>query len=760
MIGENIILKSAYIKLGNTVLEQLQHSLKNGFTITIGGESGCGKSTLATSLKTALETQGYAVQVLHMDDYFHRPPQDTHNRRLENLENVGTSEVNLALLQEHIQAYQAGAKTITKPLVHFQKNRITSEVMTFSEPSILLIEGTYVTHLKKIDVQIFLNKNYKDTYEARMDRGRDQGTDFVEKVLAIEHELIAPDAEKATLLIDKDYQITSVVKQSNWWKESIMYQIYPRSFQDSDGDGFGDLQGIISRLDYIADLGVNLIWLSPVYPTPDKDYGYDISDYYGIDERYGTMADFEELLEKVHQKGMKLIMDLVVNHSSDQHAFFQKSRASKDNEYRDYYIWRDNIDGNPPNNWLAFFGGPAWTLDPLTDSWYLQLFTPEQPDFNWENPKVREEVYKNMTYWLDKGVDGFRMDVISLISKRPGLPNCPSSSIMDMIDFYANGPKIHEYLQEMNEKVLRKYDIVTIGEGPGITTEVALDYIGENRKELNMVFQLDLMFGDHGRGGKFDINPMSIVKMKRILDGWDSATADGGWNNVFLDNHDFPRMVSRFGNDGKYREQSAKMLATMLLTMRGTPCIYQGSEIGMTNVAFDNPDDYKDVEAVNYFKNMREEGGSMETALKNMHIQGRDNVRTPMQWDDSVNGGFSTTPPWIKSNPNYSSINVEQAIKTEGGILDYYKKMIQFRTSNSEFTHGEYHSLTPNHPTLYCYERIWNEVSFIICLNFSSEQQTIPADLKLATFNGVFGNINAPNKDILQPWEGTIYCNK
>lgn len=547
----------------------------------------------------------------------------------------------------------------------------------------------------------------------------------------------------------------------DWWKKSIMYQIYPRSYQDSNGDGFGDLRGIISRLDHIASLGVDLIWLSPIYPTPDKDYGYDISDYYGVDERYGSMADFEELLEKVHQKGMKLIMDLVVNHSSDQHDFFQKSKASKDNPYRDYYIWRENVDGNPPNNWMAWFGGPAWTLDPITDCWYLHLFTPEQPDFNWENPKVRDEVYKNMTYWLDKGVDGFRMDVISVISKRPGLPSSPSTVITYLAEnYYANGPKIHDYLQEMNEKVLSNYDIVTVGEGPGITTDVALDYIGENRKELNMVFQLELMFGDHGEGGKFDIQPMSVIKMKQILDKWDAAVADGGWNNVFLDNHDFPRMVSRFGDDGKYREQSAKMLATLLLTMRGTPCIYQGSEIGMTNVAFDNPDDYKDVEAVNYFKLTRETGASMEDALKNMHIQGRDNVRTPMQWDNGPNAGFSTVEPWIKPNPNFKEINVQQAENQEDSILDYYRKIIQFRKNTVALTLGDYHSLTPDHPALYCYQRNFNNESYIICLNFSAEKQAMPKQFSLEGFDSVIGNEDSPSKQFLQPWEGTVYWKK
>jgi oligo-1,6-glucosidase len=417
--------------------------------------------------------------------------------------------------------------------------------------------------------------------------------------------------------------------QEKWWKEEIMYQIYPRSFQDSDGDGIGDIRGIIQRLDYIASLGVDIIWLSPIYQSPNDDNGYDISNYYEIHPEFGTMEDFDELLSEMHKRGLRLIMDLVVNHSSDEHKWFKESRSSKDNPYRDYYIWRKGKDGGPPNNYMSFFSGSAWEYDEATKEYYLHYFTKKQPDLNWENPKVREEVYRNMRFWLDKGVDGFRMDVISLLSKNLDFPDSPSPNITYLAThYYANGPRIHEFLQEMHEKVLKDYDVMTVGEGPGITKELANDYIGYDRKELNMIFQLDLMFGDHGEGGKFDIDPMDLVKVKRILNEWEEAIGDRGWNNIFLDNHDFPRMVSRFGNDTSFRVRSAKMLNMFLLSMRGTPCIYQGSEIGMTNVAFDKIEDYRDVEIINWVNEERSKGQSDADLLPMIHIQGRDNEDT------------------------------------------------------------------------------------------------------------------------------------
>lgn len=761
MVGDVIILKNRHRRLAGRLLQKLEKDLHNRCVISVGGESGSGKSTMSMSLKEELEHQGYHVVILHMDDYYFLPPTDNHEARLEDLTRVGPQEVNLELLQKHIIDFKGGARLIDKPLVHYRENEIRSEVLTVEEPTALIVEGTYVTELDEIDHRIFMTRDYRQSYKDRLARGRDQGTAFIEKVLAVEHEIVRKHSVHADLLVDPHYRITTHQSDREWWKSSVMYQIYPRSFQDSNGDGFGDIPGIVSRLDYIKDLGVDIIWLSPVYPSPDYDYGYDISDYYGIDPRYGTLGDFQNLLDEVHSQGMKLIMDLVVNHTSIEHEWFTQSRSSLDNPYRDYYIWRENIDGTPPTNWQAWFGGPAWTLDEATDCWYLHLFTPQQPDLNWENPVVREAIFENMRYWLDMGVDGFRMDVISLLSKPYDFEDSPNTAITYLAEhYYANGPRIHEFLQETHSKVLGRYDIVTVGEGPGITKEIALDYIGSDRRELNMIFQLDLMFGDHGPGGKFDIMPMSLPKIKGILDSWDAAVADGGWNNIFLDNHDFPRMVSRFGNDGEYRERSAKMLATMMLTMRGTPCIYQGSEIGMTNVAFDDPAQYRDVEAVNFFAELDQWGINVQEGLRRMHIQGRDNARTPVQWSAESHGGFTTGSPWIGVNPNYTTINVEAEQEKEDGILAFYRQMINLRKVMDVFVKGDYASLTPDHEELYCYSRQYGKDRVFVLLNFSDTPTAMPPNLHLGDIRLLISNISAPETLTLQPWEGSIWRQK
>ena len=547
--------------------------------------------------------------------------------------------------------------------------------------------------------------------------------------------------------------------QEKWWKEEIMYQIYPRSFQDSDGDGIGDIRGIIQRLDYIASLGVDIIWLSPIYQSPNDDNGYDISNYYEIHPEFGTMEDFDDLLSEMHKRGLRLIMDLVVNHSSDEHKWFKESRSSKDNPYRDYYIWRKGKDGGPPNNYMSFFSGSAWEYDEATKEYYLHYFTKKQPDLNWENPKVREEVYRNMRFWLDKGVDGFRMDVISLLSKNLDFPDSPSPNITYLAThYYANGPRIHEFLQEMHEKVLKDYDVMTVGEGPGITKELANDYIGYDRKELNMIFQLDLMFGDHGEGGKFDIDPMDLVKVKRILNEWEEAIGDRGWNNIFLDNHDFPRMVSRFGNDTSFRVRSAKMLNMFLLSMRGTPCIYQGSEIGMTNVAFDKIEDYRDVEIINWVNEERSKGQSDADLLPMIHIQGRDNVRTPMHWSSEEHAGFTNGEPWIKVNPNYKRINVEQAEKEREGVLPFFRSMTAFRKEHRCLIYGSYQDLYPDHPSLYIFERVYQENRMICCFNFSDTEVALPADLDLVPYKLLKSNVDSETQN-LQAWEGRIYSN-
>ena len=545
--------------------------------------------------------------------------------------------------------------------------------------------------------------------------------------------------------------------EKKWWKEQIMYQIYPRSFQDSNGDGIGDIRGIIQRLDYIKSLGVDLIWLSPIYQSPNDDNGYDISDYYQIHPEFGTMADFDEMLQGMHDRGLKLIMDLVVNHTSDEHEWFTQSRSSKDNPYRDYYIWKDGKDGGPPNNWISFFSGSAWQLDEQTGQYYLHLFTKKQPDLNWENPKVREEVYKNMRFWLDKGVDGFRMDVISLLSKQLDFPDAPDTSLNYLIpNYYANGPRIHEFLQEMYHEVLKHYDIMTVGEGPGITKDLVLDYIGMDRQELNMVFQLDLMFFDHGPGGKFDIVQAGLPEMKSIMNSWEAAIGDQGWNNIFLDNHDFPRMVSRFGNDAAYRERSAKMLLMYLLSMRGTPCIYQGSEIGMTNVAFDKITDYRDVEIHNWVAEARAAGMSDEEMLPRIHIQGRDNVRTPMQWDANHQSGFTSGDPWIKMNPNYPEINVQHAEKDRESSLHFFRKMTTIRKQTEVLQYGDYTDLLPDHNNIVAYERKLDNVQALCVFNFSDFETMLPISIDNG-YELLVSNVDDVEKNQMKPWQGCIF---
>ncbi|WP_420384788.1 glycoside hydrolase family 13 protein [Roseivirga sp.] len=542
-----------------------------------------------------------------------------------------------------------------------------------------------------------------------------------------------------------------------WWKEGVVYQIYPRSFNDSNNDGIGDIRGIIEKLDYIKSLGVDIIWLCPVYESPNDDNGYDISNYRGIMAEFGTMADFDELLAGVHERGMKLVMDLVVNHSSDEHEWFIESRKSKDNPYRDYYIWKPGKHGGPPNDWEAFFGGSAWEYDELTNEYYLHLFTRKQPDLNWENPKVRKEVQDIVKYWFDKGIDGFRMDVISLISKRPEYTHMVSPVFEETIARqYANGPRIHEFLKELNREVLSKYDIMTVGEGPGITLDHGLDYVGEDREELNMVFHFDHMFIDMGKGGKFDPVPYDLVEFKNIFNRWDEKLKDKGWGSIFLGNHDFPRIVSRYGNDGPYREKAAKLLATMLLSMRGTPYVYQGDEIGMTNVAFPTTYDYRDIETINYFKHLELNGENPLDHIHNVHKMGRDNARTPMQWSGDANGGFSTVEPWIKSNPNYEEINVASQERSKYSILNFYRRMIQFRKDNQTLVYGDYESVLNEHPQIYAYRRWDNENEFLVVLNFSDQEidfEPIITGLELLIYN----YDDATEDLLMRAWEAKLF---
>ncbi|MEK4473270.1 alpha-glucosidase [Paenibacillus sp. FSL R7-0048] len=552
-----------------------------------------------------------------------------------------------------------------------------------------------------------------------------------------------------------------------FWKEAVVYQIYPRSFQDSNGDGIGDLQGIISRLDYLQKLGVDVVWLSPVYKSPNDDNGYDISDYQDIMDEFGTLQDWEELLTGLHARGIKLMMDLVINHSSDEHPWFVESRSSKDNPYRDYYIWRPGgPDGERPNNWSSVFSGPAWELDETTGEYYLHLFSRKQPDLNWENPQLREELYKMITFWLDKGVDGLRMDVINMISKVEGLPSSHRDGLAPGElawggEYYMNGPRVHEFLHEMNDKVLSNYNIMTVGETPGATVEDAILYTDEERKELQMVFQFEHMDVDSGPDGKWDVAPWTLSKLRDILHKWQVGLADKGWNSLYLNNHDQPRMVSRFGDDGKYRVISAKMLATLLHTLKGTPYIYQGEEIGMTNVKFTAIEHYKDIEIFNMYREKVTEGGADPNSVLNaIHIKGRDNARTPMQWDDSANAGFTEGEPWLKVNPNYKEINVEQALADSDSIFYYYQRLLALRKKNPIMAYGEYKLLLPEHEDIYAYTRTLDDEKWLVLLNFNEVPQTVDlsAELSKAT-ELIIGNYpdDAPTRELLRPYEARVY---
>ncbi|WP_340034198.1 alpha-glucosidase [Paenibacillus sp. FSL E2-0202] len=552
-----------------------------------------------------------------------------------------------------------------------------------------------------------------------------------------------------------------------FWKEAVVYQIYPRSFQDSNGDGIGDLQGIISRLDYLQKLGVDVVWLSPVYKSPNDDNGYDISDYQDIMDEFGTLQDWEELLTGLHARGLKLMMDLVINHSSDEHPWFVESRSSKDNPYRDYYIWRPGgPDGERPNNWSSVFSGPAWELDETTGEYYLHLFSRKQPDLNWENPQLREELYKMITFWLDKGVDGLRMDVINMISKVEGLPSSHRDGLAPGElawggEYYMNGPRVHEFLHEMNDKVLSNYNIMTVGETPGATVEDAILYTDEERKELQMVFQFEHMDVDSGPDGKWDVAPWTLSKLRDILHKWQVGLADKGWNSLYLNNHDQPRMVSRFGDDGKYRVISAKMLATLLHTLKGTPYIYQGEEIGMTNVKFTAIEHYKDIEILNMYREKVTEGGADPNSVLNaIHIKGRDNARTPMQWDDSANAGFTEGEPWLKVNPNYKEINVEQALADSDSIFYYYQRLLALRKKNPIMAYGEYKLLLPEHEDIYAYTRTLDDEKWLVLLNFNEVPQTVDlsAELSKAT-ELIIGNYpdDAPTRELLRPYEARVY---
>ena len=546
-----------------------------------------------------------------------------------------------------------------------------------------------------------------------------------------------------------------------WWKEAVVYQIYPRSFMDSNGDGIGDINGITSRLDYLKELGVDVLWLSPVYQSPNDDNGYDISDYQAIMEEFGTMEDFDRMLEGIHARGMKLVMDLAVNHTSDEHPWFVESRKSKDNPYRDYYIWREGKDGKEPNNWGSCFSGSAWEYDKTTDMYYLHLFSKKQPDLNWDNPKVRDEVFQMMNWWCEKGIDGFRMDVISLISKKPGLPDgyqAPGALYGD--SGCANGPHVHEYLQEMNQKVLSHYDLMTVGECAGVTIEEAKKYANADGRELSMVFQFEHVEAN-GPMGKWTDERVQLKDFKTTMSKWQTELEGKAWNSLFLGNHDQARSVSRFGNDApEYRAVSAKMLVTCLHMMQGTPYVYQGEELGMTNCPFPTLEDLRDIESINAFHELTEAGKvNPEDMMRYIRLRGRDNARTPMQWDDSANAGFTTGTPWIMVNPNYTEINAKTEMEDPDSVFRYYQKIIGLRKKEKVMVYGTYQLLDPDNEKLYVYTRTLDNEKLLVICNFTEEEEIYSVPEEFSEGEVLISNYHRETVEkeiLLKPYEALV----
>ena len=551
--------------------------------------------------------------------------------------------------------------------------------------------------------------------------------------------------------------------EKKWWKESVVYQIYPKSFKDSNGDGVGDIRGIIQKLDYLKELGVNVLWISPMLESPQDDNGYDISDYRRIYEEYGTMEDYEELLCEAHKRSIRILMDLVVNHPSDEHNWFIESRKSKDNPYRDYYIWKDPVNGKEPNNWGGAFGGSAWEYDPQTQMYYLHLFSKKQPDLNWENEKVRQEVYDMMKFWCEKGIDGFRMDVISMISKDQRFPDGEMNNGLygDFGPYCVHGPRVHEFLQEMNQKVLSKYDIMTVGETAGVTIEEAQKYAGDDRNELNMVFQFEHVESGCGDYGKWTTAKYDFKEFKNIMIKWQEELQGKAWNSLFLGNHDQPRSVSRFGNDNPvYRETSAKMLATCIHMMQGTPYVYQGEELGMTNIYFDKLEDYRDIESINYFEEFTESGlMTPEHMMKCLMLRSRDNARTPMQWDDSKQAGFTEGEPWIKVNPNYKKINAAQQLEDPDSVFHYYQKLIRLRKEKDIIVYGEFEPLYREDEQIFAYTRKQDQEKLLTVCNFSDKnaEVEVPEEFKGAEcLITNLGKKEFEGKIVLNPYEAFV----
>lgn len=552
-----------------------------------------------------------------------------------------------------------------------------------------------------------------------------------------------------------------------WWKNAVVYQIYPRSFKDSNGDGIGDLEGIYEKLDYLAELGIDVIWMSPVYKSPNDDNGYDISDYQDIMDDFGTMDDFDRVLKKAHSLNIKIMMDLVVNHTSDEHKWFIESKKSKDNPYHDYYMWADpDKNGNPPNRWESCFSGSAWEYVESVGQFYLHSFSRKQPDLNWDNPKVREEVFKMMTWWCDKGIDGFRMDVISMISKYPGLPDGPENGNGYTGNTSCDGPNIHKYLREMNEKVLSKYRLITVGECPGVNAEQAKKYANIDGSELDMIFQFEHVSGSALKPchhGKWDGEAMTMPELRANFTKWQKDLEGCAWNSLFLSNHDQPRCVSRFGNDSEqYRELSAKMLATMTHFQKGTPYVYQGEELGMTNAYMENIADYRDIESLNAYKELTtKENIPAKTVMGYIKAVGRDNARTPMQWDASDNGGFTSGTPWLQVNKNYKTINAAAQVNDPDSVFAYYKKLIALRHTNEVMVNGVYDVLIPDHPQIYAYTRTLGDKQLLVLCNDSDKNAAIPAEIQEkihAAKNILIQNYKDTDESTLRPYEAVVYA--
>ncbi|AZN41374.1 glycoside hydrolase family 13 protein [Paenibacillus albus] len=548
-----------------------------------------------------------------------------------------------------------------------------------------------------------------------------------------------------------------------WWKEAVAYQIYPRSFMDSNGDGIGDLQGIISKLDYLKDLGVDVLWVCPFFKSPNDDNGYDISDYQDIMEEFGTMEDFDLLLKETHARGMKLILDLVINHTSDEHPWFIESRSSKDNAKRDWYIWRDGRDGHEPNNWESIFSGSAWQFDETTEQYYLHIFSVRQPDLNWENPDVRDALYDTVNWWLDKGIDGFRVDAISHIKKIPGLTDMPNPEKLDYVpsfEGHMNREGIQTFLKELKERTFDNYDIMTVGEANGVSIEQADDWVGEQNGKFDMIFQFEhLGLWDVGLGKGVD-----VLALKETLSKWQQGLENRGWNALFFENHDQPRSVSTWGNDTEFWEQSAKMLGACYFFMQGTPYIYQGQELGMTNVKFDSIDDYNDVGMINYYRIETAKGRPHEEVMEVIWKRGRDNSRTPMQWSDTLNAGFTTGKPWIGVNPNYTKINVEHEQEDPNSILNFYKDMIRLRKEYPQFVYGAYELLLKDDKQIFAYTRSSDSGKALVICNFSAESAELKLPAGTADGKQLLMLHNYPVEDegairdcTLKPYEARVY---